>query len=219
MTYPFTFSANLTGNQTKTLYTKTVTVSHGLDGAKTCTFETNCSIQVTLSGTYYGTVTASGSGEFDPIPRATTPTLSPEALVLGSRVTIGTPRASPDFTHNLRYAWGKQTGTIAEDVATSTTWTPPLSLAIGIPNGQTGTGVIICDTYQGSELIGSESVTFTASIPESMTPSITSVSVTEDVPGLNAKIGAFVQGQSRLKVVITATGVHGSTIKAYKTGI
>lgn len=217
--YPFTFSANLTGNQTKTLYTKTVTVPHGVDGSKTCTFSADCSIQVTLSGTYYGTITASGSGALDTIPRATVPTLSSKSPVLGNTITINTPRASDTFTHTLKYAWGKQTGTIGEGVTTSKSWTVPLDLAVSIPNQLSGTGVIICETYQGTKLIGSQSVSFTASVPASMVPTVSFVGITEAEPGLAEKFGAYVQGHSKLKVAISAAGVRGSTIKGYKTTI
>ena len=58
--YTFTFSAALSGSQTKTLFTKTVTISHASNGTKTCAFSATCGINVTLSGTYYGNVTASG---------------------------------------------------------------------------------------------------------------------------------------------------------------
>lgn len=77
--YSFTFSAALSGNQVKTIYTKTVTVAHNANGSKTCTFASTIGIKVTLGGTYYGDVTASGSGTFDTIPRATTPTLPRQA--------------------------------------------------------------------------------------------------------------------------------------------
>ena len=65
--YTFSFTAALSGNQTKTLFTKTVTVSHAADGTKTCAFSATCGINVTLSGTYYGNVTASGNGTFNTI--------------------------------------------------------------------------------------------------------------------------------------------------------
>ena len=40
--YSFNFTAALSANQTKTLYTKTVTVKHSADGSKTCAM--SCSI-------------------------------------------------------------------------------------------------------------------------------------------------------------------------------
>ena len=50
--YSFTFTAALTGSQTKTLFTKTVTITHGSDGSKSCAFSCTAGINVTLSGTY-----------------------------------------------------------------------------------------------------------------------------------------------------------------------
>ena len=111
--YSFTFSAALSGNQVKTIYTKTVTVAHNANGSKTCTFASTIGIKVTLGGTYYGDVTASGSGTFDTIPRATTPTLSASSVNMGSSITINMPRASGSFDHTLTYTFGKASGTIS----------------------------------------------------------------------------------------------------------
>ena len=69
--YDFTFSAALSGNQAKTIFTKTgIVVPHNSDGTKTCAFSCTAGIAVTLSGTYYGSVSASGSGVFNTIARA-----------------------------------------------------------------------------------------------------------------------------------------------------
>lgn len=217
--YTFSFSAALSGNQTKTLYTKTVTVGHNADGSKTCAFASTIGIKVTLGGTYYGDVTASGSGTFDTIPRATTPTLSASSVNMGASITINMPRASGSFDHTLTYTFGKATGTIGTDLGTSKAWTVPLSLASQIPSGTSGTCTITCKTYNGSTLVGTKSVSFTAKVPASVVPTISAVSISETVEGLGAKFGAFVQGKSKVKISITAAGAYGSTIKTYKTTV
>lgn len=217
--YTFSFSAALSGNQTKTLYTKTVTVGHNADGSKTCAFASTIGIKVTLGGTYYGDVTASGSGTFDTIPRATTPTLSASSVNMGASITINMPRASGSFDHTLTYTFGKATGTIGTDLGTSKAWTVPLSLASQIPSGTSGTCTITCKTYNGSTLVGTKSVSFTAKVPASVVPTISAVSISETVAGLGEKFGAFVQGKSKVKISITAAGAYGSTIKTYKTTV
>lgn len=217
--YTFSFSAALSGNQTKTLYTKTVTIGHAADGKKTCAFSATCGINVTLGGTYYGTVTASGSGTFDTIPRATTPTLSANSVNMGASITINMPRASSSFDHTLTYKFGNASGTIGSGLGTSKAWTVPLTLANQIPSGTSGTCTITCKTYNGSTLIGTKTVSFKANIPAAVVPSISAVAMAETVSGLAAQFGAYVQGKSKVKITITAAGAYGSAIKAYKTTV
>lgn len=217
--YSFSFTAALSGSQTKTLYTKTVTVAHNADGSKSCAFTATAGINVTLGGTYYGDVTASGSGTFDTIPRATTPTLSASSVNMGASITINMPRASSAFDHTLTYTFGNASGTIGSDLGTSKAWTVPLSLASQIPSGTSGTCTITCKTYNGSALIGTKSVSFKANVPASVVPTISAVSMAETVSGLAAQFGAYVQGKSKVKISITAAGAYGSIIKSYKTNV
>lgn len=217
--YTFTFTASLSGNQTKTLFTKTATIAHNADGSKTCAFASTIGIKVTLGGTYYGDVTASGSGTFDTIPRATTPTLSASSVNMGSSITINMPRAASAFTHTLTYKFGNATGTIGSGLGTSKAWDVPLSLASQIPSGTSGTCTITCKTYNGNTLIGTKTVSFKANVPASVVPTISAVSMAETVSGLAAQFGAFVQGKSKVKISITAAGAYGSTIKTYKTNV
>lgn len=217
--YTFSFSASLSGNQTKTLFTKTVTVAHSADGSKTCSFASTIGIKVTLGGTYYGDVTASGSGTFDTIPRATTPTLSASSVNMGSSITINMPRAASAFTHTLTYKFGNATGTIGSGLGTSKAWDVPLSLASQIPSGTSGTCTITCKTYNGNTLIGTKTVSFKANVPAAVVPTISTVSITETVSGLAVQFGAFVQGKSKVKIGIVAVGAYGSIIKAYKTTV
>ena len=217
--YSFSFSAALSGNQVKTLYTKTVTVAHNADGSKTCAFASTIGIKVTLGGTYYGDVAASGSGTFDTIPRATTPTLSASSVNMGADITINMPRASSAFDHTLTYKFGSASGTIGSDLGTSKVWTVPISLASQIPSGTSGTCTITCKTYNGSTLIGTKTVSFKANVPAAVKPTISAVAITETVSGLVAQFGNFVQGKSKIKIGITAAGAYGSTIKAYKTTV
>lgn len=217
--YTFSFSASLSGNQTKTLFTKTVTIAHNADGNKTCAFASTIGIKVTLGGTYYGDVSASGNGTFDTIPRATTPTLSASSVNMGSSITINMPRASSAFTHTLTYKFGNATGTIGSGLGTSKAWDVPLSFASQIPSGTSGTCTITCKTYNGNTLIGTKTVSFKANVPAAVVPTISTVSITETVSGLAVQFGAFVQGKSKVKIGIVAAGAYGSIIKAYKTTV
>lgn len=145
---------------------------------------------------------------------ATQPTLSEATVEMGKSVTINTPAVNSAYRHTLRYAFGKATGTIAENVANSKSWTPPVSLASRIPDAASGIGTIYCDTYSGSTLLGTKSVSITLTIPSSVVPSAgkLTAAVTEDTSGT----GQFVRGMGKAAVSLSgAAGVYGSTIKSY----
>lgn len=89
-----------------------------------------------------------------------------------------------------------------------------------MPNATSGTAKVTVTTYSGSTKIGSAvSKNFTVTVPASVVPTISAVSIAETVSGINAQFGGFVQSKSRVKITTTAAGVYGSTIKAYKTVI
>lgn len=146
---------------------------------------------------------------------ATQPSLSDATVEMGKSVTINTPAVNSAYRHTLRYAFGKATGTIAENVASSKSWTPPVSLASRIPDAASGIGTIYCDTYSGSTLLGTKSVSITLTIPSSVVPSAgkLTAAVTEDTSGT----GQFVRGMGKAAVSLSgAAGVYGSEIKSYQ---
>lgn len=215
--YTFNFTASLSGNQTKTIYTKTVSIKHKEDGTKNCSFSSTIGVNVTLSGTYYGDITASGTGTFNTIARATIPAVGASSIDMGQSITVNMPRAAASFTHTLTYAFGDTSGTIGSGLGTSKAWTVPLSLASQIPSGTSGTCTITCKTYSGNTLVGTKAVSFTAKVPATVKPTIGSVAVADTMTAIYNKFGNMVQGKSKPKLTITAGGSYGSTIKTYKT--
>lgn len=216
--YTFSFTAALSGNQTKTLYTKTVTVSHNADGTKTCAFSATAGINVTLSGTYYGNITASGNGTFNTIARASTiSSVTSSVSVTGSNaVTVNITRAASSFTHTVVFSFGSYSKT-TEDVGTSTSYTIPQSWLNAMPSATSGTAKVTVTTYSGSTKIGAAvSKNFTLTVPASVVPSISSVAVADTTTN-QTTFGNMVQNKSRAKFTITAAGSLGSTITAYKT--
>lgn len=217
--YSFTFSAALSGNQTKTLYTKTVTVAHAANGTKTCAFSATCGINVTLSGTYYGNITASGNGVFNTIARASTiSSVTASVAVNGTNaVTVNITRAASTFTHTVVFTFGSNSKTTT-GVGTSTSYAIPTSWLNAIPNATSGTAKVTVTTYSGSTKIGTAvSKNFTLTVPATVVPTITSVTLSEGTAGIAAQFGAYVQAKSRLSAAIVAAGAFSSTIKSYKT--
>lgn len=197
------------------LGTVSQTVNHASDGSKSLTISAVFNIRATLSGTYYGSITASATITLDSIPRASS--VSAANATMGAATSISISRASSSFTHTLTYTFGSATGTIVtKTTATSVSWTPPVSLASQIPKAVTGTCTITCTTYNGSTNIGSKTCTLTLTVPASVKPTITSLTaarVDGDVP---SSWGIYVQTKSKAKLTINgASGSYGSTITAY----
>lgn len=203
---------NYSGTGWRTLGSKTWTVNHNADGTAsvTLTGEWDCGFTSSYTPRH---LTVSGTLTLPTIPRATTPTIG--AVTLGSAVTIGLPRASNDFTHTLTYKFGSASGTIATGAGASCTWTPPLSLASQIPSAVSGTGTITCTTYNGGTVIGTKTISFTASVPASVVPTISSctVSPVNTNTWINGK-GIYVRGYTKARLQTSAAGAYGSTIQS-----
>lgn len=145
---------------------------------------------------------------------ATQPSLSAATVEMGKSVTINTPAVNSAYRHTLRYAFGGASGTIATGIASSTSWTPPVSLASQIPSATAGSGTIYCDTYSGSTLLGTKSVSITITVPGSVVPSAGTLSaaLAEDTSGT----GLYVKGMGKAKLTLSgASGAYGSSITSY----
>ena len=211
--YTGTNNISISGITEKTLYTTTRTLTHNADGTRTFTLGGSQQIEISFPNGYIGTVTIPASTQtLNTIARATTPSLSNSNPKMGSTITINTPRASSSFTHKVFFYFGGVAELIASNVATSTTWTLPVDLALQIPNSLTGTGTIMCETYSGTTLIGSRSVSFTATVSDATVPSISNVVLAE---AASVGLTEWVQNKSRIKVTTTASGSQGSKITKY----
>ena len=138
-------------------------------------------------------------------------------------MTLDISRKDSSYTHNLKYEFGKLSGTIATGVGTSCSWTPPLSLATAMPNRTSDWGQIVLETYSGSTKIGQTNCILTLNVPTSMTPSLGSITLTDSntaVKNLLNTANTFAEIVSDIKVAFNdATGVQGSTITGYHAEI
>lgn len=197
---------------------RTVDISHNEDGTKT----------VTLSGAWCSgisggwapySLSVSGKVTLKTIPRATTPVVG--TVTLGEQAVISLPRASTAFTHTLSYSFGSASGTIATGAGDSCRWTAPESLAAQIPKAASGKGTITCKTYKGGTLIGTKSVTFTATVPGSMKPEVAAgwAHVDRDNSGTKAEaVDTWVQGYSKARATFDETKItckQGASIQSY----
>ncbi len=211
-----TFSSPaISSTGTHLLGTVSRAVNHASDGSKSLAISAVFQIRATLSGTYYGTITASANITLDSIPRASS--VSAGNMTMGTAGKINISRASSSFTHTLTYSFGNTSGTIAtKTTATSVSWTPSLSLANQIPNATSGTCTITCTTYNGNTNIGSKTCTLSLSVPASVKPTILSLTASRIDGEVPSAWGIYVQTKSKVKLTVNgAAGSYGSTIKSY----
>lgn len=187
-------------------------ISHGSDGSK----KLDCSGSFSISGSSYlsgGNISC--SIQLESIPRATKPTLSASTVALGSAVTINISPAVSSWTHNIYYRIGTGNWTrFATGVKSNYSWTVPLAIASSYPTATKGTITIGLNTYNGSTQIGgTQTVNLNITIPASVAPSVSTITVSEAASGLS-NFG-FVQTKSKLKIVASASGAYSSSIRSY----
>ncbi|WP_449451424.1 DUF859 family phage minor structural protein [Streptococcus suis] len=206
-----------TSGEEFTMASGSTTVGHNADGTKSFPF----SATFNPNNGLHGVITVSGNIGLTTIPRSSS--VSVGIGTIGNALTININRQSSSFKHTVRYAWGNKQGTIASNVDTSTTWTIPLDFANDVPNATSGTGTIFVDTYSGSTKTGTQSTTFTASVPDSIKPRLTGFTLLDGNTAARALIPGeqqFVQIVSNIAVHFgQATGAYGSTITSYHAEI
>ena len=232
-TYSFTFSADLNGNQTKTINERTVTIAHGSNGTKSCSFGFSVGIAVTLSGTYYGTISKSGTGTFNTIPRASEfDSVAAASSYLNSTITYKYTPKSSSFYNRLKITVGDsalKTINLGQDSASQQTGTLTLSASElstvynKYPKAVSAILTFVLETYSdsgySSKVGSSGEKTLKLTFPTSLVPTISSVTLSEAVSGIAAKFSGYVQNKSKVKVVTVAAGVNGSTISSIKVDV
>ena len=187
-----------------------ITVDHNNDGTKAIGFH------ALVQGVSFGIKgEISGTFTLNTIPRASS--VSGGSGNIGGTTTITISRASTNFTHTLRYVFGTLNNTIATGVGTSYTWTIPTSFYAQIPNDKNGVGAIYCDTYSGSTLVGTKSVSFTATVTESSSRPTVSATLTDTnatTKALTGNASKMVKGKSTGQLIITSTARNSATIKS-----
>lgn len=207
-----TMAMDFRNKATVQLASWTGAISHGSDGSK----KLDCSGSFTISGSSYlsgGNISC--SIQLESIPRATKPTLSSPSVALGSAVTINISPAVSSWTHNIYYRIGTGSWTrFATGVKANYSWTVPLGIASSYPTATKGTITIGLNTYNGSTQIGgTQTVNLDITIPASVAPSVSAVTVSEAASGLS-NFG-YIQTKSKLKIVASASGSYGSSIRSY----
>lgn len=176
------------------------------------------------AGIYNWDVNCTGSGTFTlpRILRASVPTLSASSVNFGSSITVYTNRKSTSFTHHLYYSvnGGAEVG-IVPDIGNSFTWTVPYDLMSGIPSNAKSAKIMFrLYTFSGENNIGNNTVEFTATVPanDATLPTVSmTLSPVNSLP--DAFAGLYIQGKSKVKAALSATGKYGATISSYNLSV
>ena len=210
--------ATIGGSGTKTIVEGETTLTHDSNGECTFGLAFSMDIEITWSGKWIGTLTASGTGTLNKISTPTISALSSSSVEIGSALTITLNRDKATYLHKLVYTWGSQLVNveIASGVGTSYTWTIPNDFINYIPNGTSGTCYLFVTTYDSGGTIGTNTVTFTATVPASIKPTINSVTLTDTGSSTAVGWGVWVQNKSKLHVNVGASGIYGSRIVNYQ---
>lgn len=208
---------SISQGQVKALWAKDYRVNHNPDGTKSITI--SATLHADISN--YGSATVSFSLPLSNIPRASTG--SPANGTIGQPIALNISRHSDSFKHAIWVRFGNYDKKIAGDnVDTSYTWTPEMSMCNEIPDASTGRGTLTYITYDNGREIGRNTQPVTLSVPDNIKPTLTSLTLTETngvVKGLLSG-NNFLQIMSNIQVTFNgAAGVYGSSIKGYMAEI
>ena len=169
----------------------------------------------------------SGSGTFtlDTVPRASTIAAASD-VTLSNMFNVKWTPASASFRYRLNFtlgAWSYTTDAIHPNTKSLYTFAGygfPVNAADQIPNGRTGIVTATLYTYSdaaATNQVGSaSSKTFTVTVPDDGT---TKPDVSMTLVPVSSLPSAFdwlyIQGKSKVNVILSATGKHGATIKSY----
>lgn len=205
-----------------TLHTITQTIKHSDDGKGTCYIYGKISGP---SSTSLGGKTVSGSKTvtLDTIPRASVlGTIS--NFTLGNAINIPITKKSSSFTDSLTISLNgttiKTISSIANGDDVSFTSAELTKIYGLIPSGSTGTFTFKLTTKSGSTQIGTSSKTATGTIPSSVKPTISSVTISEaNTNVVPSDWEIYVKDKTKLKIVISAAAGSGSSVSSVKTTI
>ena len=203
-------------------------IEHNSDGSKSVSIAVDIhgyTVEENTGNAWY--VSASKSVELTTIPRASTITSAAD-VTLGNKCSVKwTPKAT-SFYYKLVFKLGDQTKTITgiapktTSAYTYTEFTIPLSWASEITDATTDKVTVAMTTHTASSCtsdnqVGSaDSETFTVTVPED---NDTKPTVSMTLSAVNSLAdtfaGLYIQGKTKVKAVLSATGKYDANIKSY----
>lgn len=210
--------ASISPGQTRLIYAEDFQVPHNSDGTKSVYITANLAINQGK----YGWAAVGINIPLSNIARASTG--SSANGVIGQAITLNISRHSDSFKHSIWVRFGNYDKKIAGDnIDTSFTWTPEMSMCNEIPDANVGHGTLTYITYNNDKEVGRNSQTVTLSVPDAVKPRLTGITLTDT----NTAVARIVPGEqdfisilSNIKVNFgQATGAYGSVIAGYRAEI
>lgn len=200
-----------------------ITVTHNSDGSKKVTIYWKWGVNSSWGG--FENPSGSFALTLTTIPRASE-IASAADVTLGNKCSIKwTPKAA-SFRYKLKFSlgdWSYTTGAIHPNKTSAYTYTGytiPPSVAEQIPDDPTGEMTVTLYTYSNSgattQVGEADTETFTATVPNnSSTQPAVSMSLTPVGSLPTAFAGLYIQGKTKVKATLSATGKFDADIKSY----
>ena len=207
---------SLSVGSTKTLATKTITVTHNSDGTKSVACKASFSSGVGLGSASITSKTFTCTT----IPRASTFTLSTTSVNVGGTITANISRKSTSFDHNVSFYTSKRTFKTYTGVDTSQAFKLDSSYWYSdMPDTTSCTAYCKVTTKSGDKTIGSSvTKTFTVKVPSTVVPTAGKLTLTPEpitISGIQYT-GILVQNKNKLTAKVgTCTPGTGSDIDSY----
>lgn len=193
-----------------------VVIPHGIDGSATVSL----SLSLTVGGAAYAFTREVALPVIDRASRLT----SSRALTLGETLRVELEAAERAFSHVLLLSLGDEELEWQLPPLTEEEWqdsggrirvtkTVPLALATGLTDAQKGEGTLTLYTHYGNADIGTvqyEPITVTVPELAETIPDISLTAAPEGAP--EAFSGLFIEGKTRVRTGITASGKLGATV-------
>lgn len=204
----------------RTVLTKTVTITHDANGSKTIAISGGGYLANT-QGLSASSVPSPGyvNVTLDTIPRKSTITCT--NCNIGSNTTVTITAAATSFYHKVTFSYGSWSSTPDQTYKKQGgTYSSPIAAALGsqIPSAMSCTVTATCYTYTEqalTNLVGSSTTTFTASIPTDATGKPTAV-ITTTKTGTQGDSGQILKGLTTVKLKCPGVGKMGATITSIK---
>lgn len=178
----------------------------------------------TINGTTFTTPTNHTVTGAVSVVLSATPGLSTIAIsgdgYFGNQQTITVTRKSSSYSHRIYLIYnGAQRTIAAKTTNTTINWTPATgsnSMMHGITNAMQQEFEIFCETFSGSQSLGTTSISFTLKIPTSLVTPTPSIALS-DAMGYYDTFGGYVKGKSKLSVAVTDGLKYSASIASRRT--
>lgn len=147
------------------------------------------------------------------------------SFTFGNAINIPITKYNSGFYDVLTISVGGTTIKTINDITNgydvSFTSTELTNIYKKLPSATKGTVTfkLTTKTSSSGSAVGTSTKTATGTIPSSVKPTISSITLAEAVSGLASKFGAYIQNKSKITGTINASAGSGSSISAYKTTI